>query len=433
MGTGTHSRTSPVTPNFPHMRILFLSNKLPGPKVDGYVIRSQGLLGRFNAIAEVDHLAYDVGATPKALRHGMRSESTFPVPSTAPPSLITKVSEVLSPQGIFHWYPGFAAMIREHCQSQTYDLIWLAGSPMIQYAPVVRAHAPNAKVVADVADDDVRGYQIERRKATSPRRRLELWRSIVRLQRFEQKNFPKCDAVLYVSHVDAETAGVRHPRARIEVLQNGVDTDKFAPAVTPATGPILVFEGTMDFPPNVEAALHFGRNIFPRIKQRMPEAKALIVGRNPVDQIKAMHSEDFVVTGTVDDVRETVLKGSVFACPMLGGIGQKNKILQAWSMGLPIVATHVAAAGLDARHGDNIILTDDPGDFADRAVDLLQDEGLRRRIGAAGRDTALDVYSIPAKMRLVEEFVRDLVQESPRSRGRVGSTDPLTTVSTPRS
>lgn len=394
------------------MRILFLAESLPGPDVDGYVIRNRGLLGRFVELGEVDVLSYAKGATPAPLGERLRSETVYEVPPYRLPSLATRAREILSADGIYHYYDEFAELLRQRCAEVSYDVIWLGGWKMIQYAPVARSCAPVARIVADAADDEIRGHEIEREKLTSRRERLYFTRQIIRRKRLERRTLPLTDAVLFVSEVDAACSRARHPDLRIEVRQNGVDTDAFAPAEAPVDDPVLAFEGTMDFGPNVEGALHFGRDIWPRVLRDRPEARALIVGRNPVPEVVALGSDRLEVTGTVEDVRDAVLRASVFVSPLRGGIGQKNKILQAWSMGIPIVATPISVAGLEARGGENVVLAETPEAFAAACVDLMGDRDKRRRIGDAGRATALRAYSIPAKMDEVEDLLHDLLGRS---------------------
>ena len=397
------------------MRILFLSEKLPGPDVDGYVIRNLGLLGRFVELGEVDVLSYDIGSVPSHLQEKLRKVSVFAVPPHRQPSLAARAGEMLSASGLYHHYDGFVELIRQQCAENTYDVIWLGGWRMVQYASAIRECAPDARIVADPADDEIRGHEIERKKLTSTRERFQLSRQIFRRKRFERRTLPLTDVVLFVSEVDASFARARHPGVRVEVRQNGVETDTFAPAETPVDEPILAFEGTMSFPPNVEGAVYFGESIWPLIQQQLPETRALIIGRNPVPEVKALASDTLEVTGTVDNVRDAVLRASVFVCPLRGGIGQKNKVLQAWSLGLPIVATPISVAGLDARDGENILLAESPADFAAACMSLLKDPAARRRIGAAGRETAVRVYSVAAKMDEVEELLHELLGSSVRS------------------
>lgn len=391
-----------------HVRTLFLAKALPGPHVDGYVVRNRGLLTRLGEMGEVDLLAYEEGAVPAFLRSSLRKVVTVPHGAPQRDSFIRRTREALSSDSLFLRIGSFRDAIRDLCAETDYDIVWVGGWMMLQYVPDVRLHS-RAKIVADPADDDIRSLEIDRAKAKSAVQRTRLWRDIVRFKRYEAKYLTGADIALYVSSVDAGTTQRRQPDMRIEVSQNGVNTDAFAPATQPVTDPVFVFEGTMSFAPNVEGAVHFVGDILPLIQAELPGAKVILVGRNPVPEVQTLASSTVEVTGTVDDVRESVLRGAIFVSPLLGGVGQKNKILQAWSMALPIVSTPISVSGLDARDGDNLLLAKSAPAFAEACVKLARSPGLRAALARSGRETALEVYSVKRKLDETEALIRQLL------------------------
>ncbi len=390
------------------MRILFVSKALPGPEVDGYVVRNRGLLSRFGTIAEVDVLSFDVGAMPDFLAPLVRHVEVYPDPGFGRDGFLKRAFQAFSPEGLFHRSEAFAAALRRLCLERNYDAVWLGGWQMLMYVPDIQA-VTGAKIIGDPADDEVRSLMIDREKSDSGPERMALWRSIIRHRRFEERYLRPVDIALYVSSADAETTAARHPNLKVEVCQNGVDTDDFSPAETPGADPVLVLEGTMSFPPNVEGAVNLVHNILPLIQSSVPNVKVLLVGRNPSPEVLALASDAVEVTGTVDNVREAVLRGNVFVSPLVGGTGQKNKILQAWSMAMPIVATPVSVTGLEAHDKDNILIAKEPQAFADACIALLQSETKRRAIGDAGRQTALDVYSVERRLDGAQEVLERVV------------------------
>lgn len=391
------------------MQILFLAKSLPGPEIDGYVIRNRGLLGRFGTLGDVDVVSYDVGAMPQDLAGSVRDVVTVPDPGTDADPIHKRALEAFSHKSLYRRSEAFAAEVRRLASSRSYDAIWIGGWQMLMYLPDAKAACPGAAIIADPADDEVRSLQLDHAKETRTVERLKLWRKIKLYQSFEEHNLRPADVAIYVSSADAETTAARHPNLPVEVCQNGVDTDAFCPPEVPSSAPIVVFEGTMTFGPNVEGALHLANAVMPALRKRVPDARAMIVGRNPLPEVRAVASDSIVVTGTVDDVRATVLEGSVFVCPLLGGTGQKNKILQAWSMAMPIVATPVSVTGLDARHGENILLAEGADDFAAACAELLESEELRRKIGEEGRRTALDVYSVERRLDVTQDLLERAV------------------------
>lgn len=390
------------------MRILIVAKSLPGPEVDGYVVRYRGLLSRFGKIAEVDVLSFDVGAMPEDLAPLVRHLEVAPDPGFDRDGFWKRTTQAFSAEGLFHRSEPFAAALRRLCKERDYDAVWIGGWFMHMYTLDIK-DVTDAKIIGDPADDEVRSLMIDRENSPSWSERLSLSRVIMRHRLFEKKYLRPVDIALYVSSVDAATTALRHPNMQIEVCQNGVDTDDFAPAETPVTDPVLVLEGTMSFPPNVDGAINLVRNILPIVQESVPNVKVLLVGRNPSPEVLALASEAVEVTGTVDNVREAVLRGNVSVSPLVGGTGQKNKILQAWSMAMPIVASPVSVTGLEAHHGENILIAEEPAAFAAACVELLRSDAKRRQIGDAGRQTALDYYSVERRLDGAQEILERIV------------------------
>jgi polysaccharide biosynthesis protein PslH len=112
------------------------------------------------------------------------------------------------------------------------------------------------------------------------------------------------------------------------------------------------------------------------------------------------------VTGYVEDVRPYLDRASVFVCPMRKGAGIKNKILQAWAMGKPVVCTSIALAGLHANPEENVIVADNSDHFAAQVVRLLKDESLRKAVGERAKRTVRDRYSWRQQAELLEATVK---------------------------
>src|SRR6185295_14351393 len=161
---------------------------------------------------------------------------------------------------------------------------------------------------------------------------------------------------LFVSDIDAATFKRVCPRTPVSVVNNGVDEATFRPIGLPLEPGTVVFEGRMDFGPNVDGAVAFCRNILPRICAAIPDIRVKLVGMSPAPQVRELASATVEVTGFVEDVRPYLERASVFICPLRKGAGIKNKILQAWSMGKAVIATPESVGGLDVREGANILV-----------------------------------------------------------------------------
>jgi glycosyltransferase involved in cell wall biosynthesis len=225
---------------------------------------------------------------------------------------------------------------------------------------------------------------------------------------FERKYFCSADTCLFVSEVDAAVFSRLCPATRVEVIPNGVDADYFRPGPGRPRGDLLVFEGSMDFPPNADAAVHFCRDILPLIRARRDAVSVCLVGKRPLPRVQALASDIVTVTGFVDDVRPYLSDAAVFVCPLRSGAGIKNKILQAWAMGKAVVATPESTGGLRCKEGENILVRESPRQFADAVVGLLADPDRCSRLGERARKTIEAHYTWQAKAGQLEALMGDL-------------------------
>jgi len=200
-------------------------------------------------------------------------------------------------------------------------------------------------------------------------------------------------STVFAAEEDALTYRRFFPDRQVDVVPNGVDTDFFRPQDAVVEPDSIVFEGNMNFAPNVDAARRLVQDILPLLSAMGTRARVTLVGRDPSTEVRALAGDSVEVTGTVADIRPYLARGSVFACPMRLGSGIKNKILQAWAMGRPVVATSQSLGGLRAEDGVNLLVRDDPQAFAQAIARLLKDPAFAATIGASGRATVEREYS----------------------------------------
>ena len=164
----------------------------------------------------------------------------------------------------------------------------------------------------------------------------------------------------------------------------------------------------MGFPPSVDAAVYFCQTIFPLVQRAVPKTKLYLVGKDPAPVIGALQGPNVVVTGYVDDVRPYLSRASVFVCPMRKGAGIKNKILQAWAMGKPVVATPIALGGLKSEVGESVLVASDPKEFAKLVIMLLSDKQQRQSIGKKALDTVRKYHDWAKSTRTLESVLETL-------------------------
>jgi polysaccharide biosynthesis protein PslH len=165
------------------------------------------------------------------------------------------------------------------------------------------------------------------------------------------------------------------------IIPNGVDLAFWERTTTSYGRDEIVLTGAMDYPPNADAAIMLVERVLPGVRAAVPTAHVSIVGRDPTPGVRSLASQPGVtVTGYVDDVRPYLDAATVFAAPLRHGAGIQNKVLEALAMDVPVVATPLAAAGLQTEAGDR-----PPIDVAD--VDAMAERIVTRLHRASAGDT----------------------------------------------
>jgi glycosyltransferase involved in cell wall biosynthesis len=177
-------------------------------------------------------------------------------------------------------------------------------------------------------------------------------------------------------------------RAQINLLQNGVDLEYFSPGTFELRkNKTLVVSGKMSYHPNINMVLNLVKNIMPIIWKQDPNVKLQIVGKDPGRKILALSENSAIeVTGTVDDIRPYLKNATIALTPITYGVGIQNKVLEAMACNTPVVSTSQAVSALDVSAGEDILVADDPIDYANLVIGLLQNPNRREKVGLAGRN-----------------------------------------------
>jgi len=197
-----------------------------------------------------------------------------------------------------------------------------------------------------------------------------------RLHHFEAKLCRIFDACLVVSNTEKELV---RDKTNVVVVANGIDLQFFTPQRKPSEH-ILTFTGAMNYLPNIDGVIYFHNEILPLIRKQIPTVKFIIAGMQPSAKIRALADDHTIVTGFVPDIREYLSKSDVCIVPLRIAKGIQNKVLEAMAMEVPVVATPNANNGINATDKIEILLANDPHDFANATVSLLKDIRLRDTI-----------------------------------------------------
>jgi glycosyltransferase involved in cell wall biosynthesis len=192
--------------------------------------------------------------------------------------------------------------------------------------------------------------------------------------------------VIAVSPVDAQTMRELFGLAEVSHIGTGVDVEYFSPPDPPPPAAGLIFLGSMDWLPNIDAVRYFVGEILPLIRRRCPEVPVAIVGRDPSAEIREMARRDpyIHVSGTVSDVRPYLWGSLVSVVPLRIGGGTRLKIYESMAARVPVVSTAIGAEGLTVHPPQDIRIADTPDAFAAECVQLLQNDRARCSLADAG-------------------------------------------------
>jgi len=224
-----------------------------------------------------------------------------------------------------------------------------------------------------------------------------------RLLKYENEVFDLFDNKTIISIPDRDL--IPHPdKEKIAVVINGVDTDFFRP-VKAEKEYDLVFTGNMGYPPNVNASLYLANEILPLVRKQKPDVTLTLAGASPHADVKALESDSIHVTGWVDDIREYYAKARIFIAPMQIGTGLQNKLLEAMAMKIPSITSPLANSALEAKPGKEILVGNNPEEFANHIIRLLEDKEFSENLAEQGYRFVHENYNWESATKKLEELI----------------------------
>ena len=371
--------------------LLFLSHRIPYPPDKGDKIRALHLLEHLAASFAIHlgcladdpaDLAYvpELRARTASLacfpldRHRARLRSVASLGRGCPLSL-----------GYFH-DRRLAAWVGETLARRPIAQIFVFCSAMAPYVMEV----PRLPRILDMVDMDSQKFAAYAGQANLPMR-FVFSREARTLFAFERRCVRHFDRTLFVSPAEEECFLALAPECagRTAWVENGVDLEHFSPQqrfASPFAGPepAIVFTGTMDYRPNIEAVQWFADAVLPRLAARSRPPSFHIVGAHPATAVQALAARPGIrVTGRVPDTRPYLAHAALVVAPLRIGRGIQNKVLEAMAMGRPVLASPAALEGIRARPGQDILMAEDADETARVAAGVL--DGRYQDIGDAAR------------------------------------------------
>lgn len=232
------------------------------------------------------------------------------------------------------------------------------------------------------------------------------------LKKYEFDMYRQADKILTLTPQGKQELLDICPDLNISVVPHGVDVNHFSFSSVENEEKSVIFVGNYLHYPNADAALYFTKEIWPDLKNRIPGIKFYIVGQAPPPEIENLsQDESIIVTGTVDEVTPYLRKGRVFICPVRLGGGFRGKILEAMSIGRPVISTSLGAEGIPVQNRENIIIADNAIDFAKGISDLMNDSKLYQKIRMNARRLIEEKYAWEKGVEVLEGVLERMLKK----------------------
>lgn len=238
------------------------------------------------------------------------------------------------------------------------------------------------------------------------------WSEFRRLRSLEGSAVGKVEGVWACSERDRQILLRDNLALPVAVVPNVVDVGDYKPA-NGDDGETIVYVGAMDWLPNRDAVEFFVGDIMPELRRLRGDFRFVVAGREPPANFRERLERDPAVrfTGTLPDLRPEIARAAICAVPLRIGSGTRLKIIEAAAMSKPVVSTTIGAEGLTLRNGKEIVIADEPKQFARELAALLGNRPRRLEIGQAARSHISARYGIPALRQAVREALATAIAE----------------------
>lgn len=405
------------------MRILFLTNLLPYPLDNGGKIKTYTTV---SSLAEAGHMLDLVcfteytpnpdatGKLNKLCNHIEQVPQKLTTTENIPYMLLLAVRSLFSTYSFGMYKYRSKAMeqiILELCRANCYDCIYFDHLQMCVYEPIIRKIAPNAKMILDEHNCEALIMSRNAETSSNPIKKKFLQIETRKLGSFEAKMLQKMDVNIVLSKEDyielKKQCGIDFPHVIIPigVIDKGIREEKHNSTNCLS----ILFLGTLTWAPNNQGIAWFLREVMPLLEASEKKYKLYIVGKNPSAEVQqlAKQYKNVEITGYVESVDEYYDKCNCMIVPLFIGSGQRVKLIEGFSKGMPAVSTSIGAEGLDVIDNDNILIADKSDTFYNALCEMY-DSTKRNKLSASARECYERNYSTIAVAEKLNAVINQL-------------------------
>jgi sugar transferase (PEP-CTERM/EpsH1 system associated) len=392
------------------MKILFLSHRIPYPPTKGDKLRAFNIIKHLCKEHEIYLVSlYDDKKDKKylpGLKQFCRESSFFYLNPW-----LAKIKGFFclffnQPVTLGYFYSRkMQRKVKDYIKTKSIDLIFVYSSSVAQYVM-----DQDLKKIIDFVDCDSSKWKQYSAIAGFPLSFIYS-REHRLLRDYEKRIAQAFDHSIVATEGEKKEFAEFISTEKFTAVANGVDTGFFKPVFAPQEKK-LIFTGAMDYFANIDGIIYFCNEILPLIRERIPEVKFYIVGSNPARSVRALsNGKDIFVTGFVEDIREYLKDDAICVIPLRVTQGIQNKVLEAMASGLSVVITSKAVLGLKPQADKNVLVADNPQDFASKVIMLLEDGDLRRRLGELARKYVEENYNWERNISKLDEILKSMVKK----------------------
>lgn len=384
------------------MNILFLSAWFPYPPTNGAKIRIYNLIRELAKTHTITLISFaktiqieEARSHIPQLKQICREVEVVPAKHFEPDSTAAYLGFFsLKPRSIVQTFsPEMAELVDDKVQSEEYDVVVASEVSSPSVVSLIASRIGHIPIVLDglevtVAKDDYH-------KQTSIHGRIRKGLRWYKLSRFTHEVMRSARACTVPSKQEKQNLlEIMPEHPRIEVIPHCLDSSLYNDTFGPPQPGSLVFTGSFTYHANMDAAYYFLKEIYPRVKESLPGVSMKIIGNTDGVDLNEWSIDDSInFTGFIRDVRPTVAQSWLSVVPLRIGAGTRLKIIESLALGTPVVSTSKGAEGLGVEHGVNILVADEPDEFARAVVSILQNPDLREKLSSEGRRLVLEQYS----------------------------------------
>lgn len=398
------------------MKILQIANKFPYPPKDGGSIATMALarsfadLGHDVTILAMNTSKHFVTEIPDSLRQlnfkitGVPVDTDIKLLKMARNFFFSRLpynaERFISPE--------FEEKLIEILQKDQYDVIQLEGLYLAPYLKTIRKYS-RAKVAmrAHNIEHEIWARAMHHEKGL---RKVYIKDLSARIRKMETRYMNDYDAMIPITLRDGEVLKKLGCRLQMHVVPTGVNIKDFKTSIKKMEFPSVFHIGALDWIPNQEGINWFLEKVWHKVLEQFPKVKFYLAGRNAPEYYKNLPHKNVVFLGEVDDAYKLMRSKAVMIVPILSGSGMRIKIIEGMATGKAIVTTTIGTEGISTRHGENILVVDEPEHFAYEICKLLFNRDYYDRIGENARNFIAREYDNRTITRSLIDFYEKLLQ-----------------------